>query len=124
MENNMMNGKLFTTEEVNMEDLNGQLEDIDSNVQEDEENKSGLGLLIGGLVVAGALAALIEVTGHAKKHPKVKSIRRDFALSRARKMNEKLGLNISDEDLVNVINAKYNCNDEIIIVEEEQEENE
>lgn len=119
MENNMMNGELFTTEEVIMEDLNGQLEDINSNVQEDEENKSGLGLLIGGLVVTGALVA----TSYAMKHPKVKSIRKNFALSRARKMNEMLGLNISDEDLVNVINAKYDCNDEIII-EEEKEENE
>lgn len=120
MENNMMNGELLTTEEVIMEELNRQLEDIESNIQEDEEKKnSGLGVLIGGLVVTGALVA----TGYAMKHPKVKSIRRNFALSRARKMNEMLGLNISDEDLVSVINAKYDCNDEIVIVEE-QEENE
>lgn len=119
MENNMMNGELLTTEEVIMEELNRQLEDINSNVQEDEEKKSGLGVLIGGLVVTGALVA----TGYAMKHPKVKEIRRNFALSRARKMNEMLGLNISDEDLVNVINAKYDCNDEMVIVEE-QEENE
>lgn len=117
MENNMMNEELLTTEEVIMEDLNRQLEDINSNVQEDEENNSGLGLLIGGLVVTGALVA----TGYAMKHPKVKEIRKKFALSRARKMNEMLGLNISDEDLVSVINAKYDCNDEIVIVEEKEE---
>ena len=117
MENNMMNGELLTTEEVIMEELNRQLEDIDSNVHEEEKRNSGLGILVGGLLVTGALAA----TAYAMKHPKIKELRKSNALKRARKMNEELGLNISDEDLVNVINAKYDCNDEIVIVEEQEE---
>ena len=117
MENNMMNGELLTTEEVIMEELNRQLEDIDSNVHEEEKRNSGLGILVGGLMVAGALAA----TTYVMNYPKMKELRKSYALKRARKMNEMLGLNISDEDLVNVINAKYDCNDEIVIVEEQEE---
>ena len=117
MENNMMNGELLTTEEVIMEELNRQLEDIDSNVHEEEKRNSGLGILVGGLMVAGALAA----TTYVMNYPKMKELRKSYALKRARKMNEELGLNISDEDLVNVINAKYDCNDEIVIVEEQEE---
>lgn len=119
MENNMMNGELLTTEEVIMEELNRQLEDIDSNVHEEEKRNSGLGILVGGLMVAGALAA----TTYVMNYPKMKELRKSYALKRARKMNEMLGLNISDEDLVNVINAKYDNVEEIILNNDDVEEN-
>lgn len=118
MENNMMNGELLTTEEVIMEELNRQLEDIDSNVHEEEKRNSGLGILVGGLMVAGALAA----TTYVMNYPKMKELRKSYALKRARKMNEMLGLNISDEDLVNVINAKYDNVEEIILNNDDVEE--
>lgn len=118
MENNMMNGELLTTEEVIMEELNRQLEDIDSNVHEEEKRNSGLGILVGGLLVTGALAA----TAYAMKHPKIKELRKSNALKRARKMNEELGLNISDEELIEIVNAKFDNVEEIILNNDDVEE--
>lgn len=116
MENNMMNEELMMNNEALVDELNT-VSDIDY-VHEEEKRNSGLGILVGGLLVTGALAA----TAYAMKHPKIKELRKSNALKRARKMNEELGLNISDEELIEIVNAKFDSVEEIILNNDDVEE--
>ena len=116
MENNMMNEELMMNNEALVDELNT-VSDIDYAKKKKKRN-SGLGILVGGLLVTGALAA----TAYAMKHPKIKELRKSNALKRARKMNEELGLNISDEELIEIVNAKFDSVEEIILNNDDVEE--
>ena len=116
MENNMMNEELMMNNEALVDELNT-VSDIDY-AHEEEKRNSGLGILVGGLLVTGALAA----TAYAMKHPKIKELRKSNALKRARKMNEELCLNISDEELIEIVNAKFDSVEEIILNNDDVEE--
>lgn len=116
----MMNNEVMENEVVNYNDgviVETQVDmvEVDNCEYEMEEGRSGLGLLIGGLVTAG----LVVGTAMVLKNPKVRMFRRDLAIKRAMKMNESMGLGFDEDEIIKIINAKFEISEETTEVEPE-----